>query len=165
MKKILIPILLICSLGISINATTDNTEPSSEKKDYTFKSSKPIKQTESLYVSVMSATPTGVQNTTGTELVTLKDSIKRMALNPTGINVTVVKKNKKGRYLLETYTTNGVAEKLMSLDVKKYGTPYAAAYTPDSRQLAVATDKATWLFETKKFKPCGELPLSLAILI
>lgn len=32
MKKILIPILLICSLGISINATTDNTEPSSEKK-------------------------------------------------------------------------------------------------------------------------------------
>lgn len=159
MKKFLIPISLICSLGISINATaTDNTETSSEKRDYTFKSAKPIKQTESHYVALVSATPTSIQNTTGTEMVTLKDSIKRMALNPTGINVTVVKKNKKGKYSLETYTTDGVAEKLMSLDVKKYGTPYAAAYTPDSRQLAVATDKATWLFETKKFKPCGELP-------
>ena len=99
MKKFLIPISLICSLGISINATaTDNTEAPSEKNDYSFKSAKPIKQTESLYVTLISATPTSVQNTTGTELVTLKDSIKRMALNPTGINVTMVKKNKKGRY-------------------------------------------------------------------
>lgn len=159
MKKFLIPISLICSLGFSINATaTDNTEAPSEKKDYTFRSAKPIKQTESLYVTLVSATPTSIQNVTGTEIVTLKDSIKRMALNPTGINVTVVKKNKKGKYSLETYTTDGLAKKLMSLDVKKYGTPYAAAYTPDSRQLAVATDKATWLFETKKFKPFGELP-------
>ncbi|MDE6638296.1 MAG: hypothetical protein K2K32_08705, partial [Muribaculaceae bacterium] len=92
----------------------------------------------------------------GLELIASKDSIKRMALNPTGINVALVKKNKKGIYYLETYSTDGEESKLMTFDAKHLGIPYAAAYTPDARQLVVATDNGTYLFETKKFRQIGE---------
>lgn len=136
----------------------EETEAPSLKKDYSFKTSQPIKQIESLYSAVIAATPKGVQNTLGLELITGKDSIQRMALNPTGINVALVKKDKKGKFYLEAISTNGEGEKLMSFDSKHLGIPTAAAFTPDARQLAVATDKATYLFETKKFKPSGELP-------
>lgn len=139
-------------------AAQDDADEPVQKRDYNFKSAKPLTQIESLYSAIMAATPKGVQNTLGLELIESKDSIRRMALNPTGINVAVVKKDKKGRYYLETITTDGDAEKIMSFDSKHLGIPYAAAFTPDARQLAVATEKGTYLFETKKFKPVGEAP-------
>ncbi len=138
-------------------AQTD-TEAPATKQDYSFKSKQPVRQIESLYSAIMAATPKGIQNTLGLELIASKDSIKRMALNPTGINVALVKKDKKGKYYLETYTTDGEASKLMTFDAKHLGIPYAAAYTPDARQLVVATDNGTYLFETKKFKQVGEAP-------
>lgn len=136
----------------------DEAEEPVQKRDYYFRSAKPLTQIESLYSAIMAATPKGVQNTLGLELIESKDSIRRMALNPTGINVALVKKDKKGKYYLETISTDGEANKLMSFDTKNLGIPYAAAFTPDARQLAVATDKGTYLFETKKFKPMGEAP-------
>ncbi len=159
MKKIfLIPTLVCAMLSPLAASAQDETEEPVTKRDYSFKSAKPLKQIESLYSAIMAATPKGVQNTLGLEVISSKDSIKRMALNPTGINVALVKKDKKGKYYLETYTTDGEQDKLMSFDSKHMGIPYAAAFTPDARQLAVATDKGTYLFETKKFKPAGELP-------
>lgn len=159
MKKIfLIPALLCAFLNPLVAKAQDESEEPVVKKDYSFKSAKPLTQIESLYSAIIAATPKGIQNTLGIELISSKDSIQRMALNPTGINVAVVKKDKKGKYYLETLSTDGEEEKLMSFDVKKYGKPYAAAYTPDARQLAVATETGTYLFETKKFKLSGELP-------
>lgn len=159
MKKILLLLALSAAISSPLGAENpEDSEPSVKKKDYFFKSSKPVRQIESLYVSVIGATPTDVQNASGVTLVTSKDSIKRIALNPTGLNVAIIKKDKKGRYSLETMTTDGESKKQMSFDAKHLGTPYAAAFSPDARQLAVATDKGTWLFETKKFKQSGELP-------
>lgn len=159
MKKIFLVPALICAMMSPMMASAqDDTEDPAQKQDYFFKSGKPLTQIESLYSAVMATTPKGVQNTQGLELIAGKDSIVRMALNPTGINVALVKKDKKGRYYLETITTDGHAERLMAFDSKPYGIPYAAAFTPDARQLAVATDKATYLFETRKFKPTGEAP-------
>ncbi|MDE5814122.1 MAG: WD40 repeat domain-containing protein, partial [Muribaculaceae bacterium] len=160
MKKIfLIPTLLCAMLCPMYAAAQDETEePVQKKRDYNFKSAKPLTQIESLYSAIMAATPKGVQNTLGLELIASKDSIRRMAINPTGINVALVKKDKKGHYYLETITTDGEAEKKMSFDSKHLGVPYAAAYTPDARQLVVATDQATYLFDTKKFKQIGEAP-------
>lgn len=159
MKKIFLISVLACAMLSPMNASAqDDTEAPAQKRDYSFKTVQPIKQVESLYAAVMAATPKGVQNTLGLELISGKDSIQRMALNPTGINVALVKKDKKGNYYLETISTDGNSEKLMSFDSKHFGIPYAAAFTPDARQLAVASDKATYLFETKKFKLAGELP-------
>lgn len=159
MKKIFLISVLACAMLSPMNASAqDDTEAPAQKRDYSFKTVQPIKQVESLYAAVMAATPKGVQNTLGLELISGKDSIQRMALNPTGINVALVKKDKKGNYYLETISTDGNSEKLMSFDSKHLGIPYAAAFTPDARQLAVASDKATYLFETKKFKLAGELP-------
>lgn len=159
MKKIFLISVLACAMLSPMNASAqDDTEAPAQKRDYSFKTVQPIKQVESLYAAVMAATPKGVQNTLGLELISGKDSIQRMALNPTGINVALVKKDKKGNYYLETLSTDGNSEKLMSFDSKHLGIPYAAAFTPDARQLAVASDKATYLFETKKFKLAGELP-------
>lgn len=139
-------------------AAQEDAEEPVQKRDYYFKSAKPLTQIESLYSAIMAATPKGVQNTLGLQLIVSKDSIRRMALNPTGINVALVKKDKKGRYYLEVITTDGEADKVLSFDSKHLGIPYAAAFTPDARQIAVATDKATYIFETKKFKPVGEAP-------
>lgn len=139
-------------------AAQEDAEEPVQKRDYYFKSAKPLTQIESLYSAIMAATPKGVQNTLGLQLIESKDSIRRMALNPTGINVALVKKDKKGRYYLEVITTDGEADKVLSFDSKHLGIPYAAAFTPDARQIAVATDKATYIFETKKFKPVGEAP-------
>lgn len=159
MKKFFLLPTIICGLLSPLAASAqDDIDTPELKRDYHFKSAKPIRQIESMYSAVMAATPFGVQNTMGLELYSSKDSIKRMALNPTGINIALVKKDKKGKYSLETYSTDGEQRKLMSFDVKHYGIPYAAAFTPDARQLAVATDQATYLFETKKFKPVSELP-------
>ena len=159
MKKIFLIPTLVCAMLSPLTAIAqEDTEAPAIKRDYSFKSKQPLKQIESLYSAIMAATPKGVQNTLGLELIASKDSIKRMALNPTGINVALVKKNKKGIYYLETYTTDGEESKLMTFDAKHLGIPYAAAYTPDARQLVVATDNGTYLFETKKFKQIGEAP-------
>ncbi|MBD5261355.1 MAG: hypothetical protein HDS38_04405 [Bacteroides sp.] len=159
MKKIfLIPTLLCAMLCPAAAAAQEDAEEPVQKRDYYFKSAKPLTQIESLYSAIMAATPKGVQNTLGLQLIESKDSIRRMALNPTGINVALVKKDKKGRYYLEVITTDGEADKVLSFDSKHLGIPYAAAFTPDARQIAVATDKATYIFETKKFKPVGEAP-------
>ena len=159
MKKIFLIPALACTLLAPMSASAqDDAEEPALKRDYKFRSVQPLTQIESLYSSIIAATPKGVQNTLGLELISSKDSIRRMALNPTGINVTLVKKDKKGRYYLETISTDGEAEKLMTFDAKHLGIPYAAAFTPDARQLAVATDKGTYLFETRKFKPAGEAP-------
>ncbi|MDE6478986.1 MAG: WD40 repeat domain-containing protein [Muribaculaceae bacterium] len=159
MKKIFLMPALLCAIlsPLGAYAQEDADEPV-VKKDYYFKSANPLTQIESLYSAIMAATPKGVQNTLGLELVASKDSVRRMALNPTGINVALVKKDKKGKFYLETLSTDGEADKIMSFDSKRYGIPYAAAFTPDARQLAVATESGTYLFETKKFKPAGELP-------
>ena len=159
MKKIFFITALACALIAPAKAAAqEDAEEPVGKRDYSFRSAKPLTQIESLYWSVMAATPKGVQNTTGLELIAGNDSIRRMALNPTGINVALVRKDKKGRYYLEAVTTDGDADRLMSFDSKRLGIPYAAAFTPDARQLAVATDKATYLFDTRKFKPAGEAP-------
>lgn len=139
-------------------AQDDAEEPAQIKRDYNFRSAKPLTQIESLYSAIMAATPKGIQNTLGLELIASKDSIRRMALNPTGINVALVKKDKKGRYYLETITTDGEGDKKMTFDAKHLGIPYAAAYTPDARQLVVATEQGTYIFETKKFRQVAEAP-------
>ncbi|MDE6380506.1 MAG: WD40 repeat domain-containing protein [Muribaculaceae bacterium] len=160
MKKVFLIPALLCALLCPLQAAAqdETEEPVQKKRDYYFKSAKPLTQIESLYSAIMAATPKGVQNTLGLELISSKDSIQRMSINPTGINVALVKKDKKGRYYLEALTTDGEAEKKMSFDSKHFGIPYAAAYTPDARQLAVATDQGTYIFETKKFKQIGEAP-------
>lgn len=159
MKKFFLISSILCAMlsPISVVAQDANDEPA-QKRDYFFKSAKPLKQMESLYSAVIAASNSGIQNTLGLELVSGKDLIRRMALNPTGINVALTKQDKKGRVYLELYTTDGEEKKLMAFDAKHLGTPYAAAFSPDARQLAVATDQATYLFETKKFKQIGEAP-------
>ncbi|MDE5840305.1 MAG: hypothetical protein K2H49_05235, partial [Muribaculaceae bacterium] len=135
---------------IAAAAQDDHEEPA-VKRDYSFKSANPLTQIESLYSAIIAATPKGVQNTLGLELIETKDSIRKMALNPTGINVALVEKDKKGKFYLQAFTTDGEQTKLMSFDSKHLGMPYATAFTPDARQLVVATENGTYVFETKKF--------------
>ncbi|MDE6637015.1 MAG: hypothetical protein K2K32_02120, partial [Muribaculaceae bacterium] len=88
MKKIFLIPTLVCAMLSPLTAIAqEDTEAPAIKRDYSFKSKQPLKQIESLYSAIMAATPKGVQNTLGLELIASKDSIKRMALNPTGINV------------------------------------------------------------------------------
>lgn len=157
MKKNFLLTMLVCAalFPFSSSAQSDDEEPVA-KSDYHFKSAKPVKQMESLYTVVVSATENGVQTTTGIPLHDGKDRVVRISLNPTGEDAVVIKTNKKGVAYLETYTMDGEGKTLMKFDSKHLGKPLAAVYTPDARQIAVATETGTYLFETKKFKQTGE---------
>lgn len=117
-KIFIIPALACALLAPTSAAAQDDAEEPALKRDYTFRSAHPLTQIESLYTAIMAATPKRVQNTLGLELIASKDSIRSMAINPTGINVALVKKDKKGRFYLETVTTDGEANKLMAFDSK-----------------------------------------------
>lgn len=144
-------------LALPLQATAQDDEEAL-KNFYSFPSANAITQVEPYYTVVYCATANGVQNTTGLEFLHSKDPVKSIALNPSGINFAVITTDKKGKSSLNVYSTRQVGENLMKFDSKKYGEPLAAAFTPDARQLVVATATGTWLFETKKYRESGQLP-------
>lgn len=81
MKKIFLITSLLCALltPMMIKAQ-DEAEEQILKKDYHFKSAKPLTQMESLYTSVIAATPNGVQNAIGFELIAGKKNTNTFAL-------------------------------------------------------------------------------------
>lgn len=81
MKKIFLITSLLCALltPMMIKAQ-DEAEEQVLKKDYHFKSAKPLTQMESLYTSVIAATPNGVQNAIGLELIAGKKNTNTFAL-------------------------------------------------------------------------------------
>ena len=70
MKKIFLIPALACAMLMPMTAVAqDEAEEPVQKRDYFFKSAKPLTQIESLYSAIMAATPKGVQNTIGLELI------------------------------------------------------------------------------------------------
>lgn len=156
--KALAFVMAVCPLTLAAQTVESSEEPVS-KNTYRFRQAEtpqyilPYSTTAysigNLYASTMSGVPVHVD----------KDQITNSAMNPTGINFSLITRNKKGECSLSVYNTFTKDRRVFKLDTKKYGSPTAAVFTPDARRIAVATDKGIMIFETKKFELVDRIDL------
>lgn len=132
---------------------------SGQKKEYTFKHTDTPKELKPYSCTLYLNDGKTIKTVQGAEILSSKDTLKSMALNPTGISTVVVKAKKKNKgkeadiYSLVTQDT-----RLRHFDSRKYGMPERAVYLADGRGIAVATDKMLGLFDTKKLECIARFP-------
>lgn len=93
----------------------------------------------------------------GAELFTSKDTLRSISINPTGASAILINEKKKGNEA-NVYSLSENNRRFNHFDSKRFGAPYIAAYLPDGRSVAVATDSLTALFENKKLECWAKLP-------
>lgn len=100
-----------------------------------------------------------IRTITGAEIFTSGDTLKSIAVNPTGFSAMAItaKKKNKGREA-NVYSLINHDMRLNHFDSKKYGMPYKAVYLPDGRSVAISTDRTLSLYDTKKFNGYAQLP-------
>lgn len=132
---------------------------SAQKTDYQFKRTATPKSLNRYFTTLYMIDANKVVNLTGPALCALNDPLTALAVNPAGLNFVVLSKNKKGATSAAAYSTEVPDMLIEKFPAKKYGTPRSAVYTPDARQLLLATEFGLHLFDTKKFKLLQTLPL------
>ncbi len=99
-----------------------------------------------------------LQTLSGHELFLFNDTIRNMAVNPTGINIAVVHDKKNKAQIDIINTVNGTkGAKGFKYNAKELGRPVSSCYLDDGRMLAIATDKVIYLFETKQYTIAGKI--------
>lgn len=134
----------------------EESEPQDQNKIYNFKHPENPEYIQPFFTTAYTAGKHSVNTLSGATLQNLKDTIVDFVVNPAGINLAVVHKNKKNAYSLDIYSTSST-DNVFSFNAKKYGQPSAAAYMPDARQLAIAADGHIYFLETKKFLPVAQI--------
>lgn len=81
-----------------------------------------------------------------------KDTILSFQINPAGFNYLIVEKGKKASKAT-IYNVVSPEDRSAKFDVKKYGQPVAAAFTPDARNVVIATDRAIYVCDPVKMIP------------
>lgn len=119
---------------------------------YHFRRATPAERLEPYSCTAYSCDKHQVNTLQGDPIYTGNDTIVDMALSPTGINFSVVTRDKKGRNKMYVYNTMTLDEKLAEFDVKKYGQPRSVCYTPDGRNILVATDTTVYMIEPVKYQ-------------
>ena len=122
------------------------------RTDYQFPRIESPKIVKGYSTTIYSAGDNYVTTMRGESLRKSKNVIDEMSLNPAGISFVVITHDKKGRTALEVYDTQRAEHRMFNFDVRLYGTPQCAVFSPDARLLYVATDKGLCEFEVKKFK-------------
>lgn len=109
------------------------------------------------YSAMYVGAPHSITTIRGDRLYRTKDTITSGALNPAGSNMMLLTHKKKGKRDLKMFSTAEVNFELHDFDQDKYGVPSAVAYTPDARNVIVATDKGIFIFDVRKFKPVDRI--------
>lgn len=148
---------LIASPAIALAQEEDNTaESSTIYKTYNFRHKATPKSIQPFFTTAYTAGDHEVATLSGALIRELKDTVIDFVVNPAGINLAVVHKNKKNVTNLDIINSTST-ENVFSFNTKKYGQPTAATYLPDARQMAVAAGGKIYFLETKKFLPIGEI--------
>lgn len=127
-------------------------------KTYNFRHGAKPHYLKPFFTTAYTAGKHNVATMSGTTIREMKDTVIDFVVNPAGINVAVVHKNKKNNSSLELINTTSASD-VFSFNAKKYGQPTAAAFMPDARQLIVAAGGKLLFFETKKYMPISEIDL------
>ena len=166
MKKFLLPNLLLAGslfltpMALYAQEEQTNEEATQANKTYNFRhKTETPKNIEPFFTTAYTAGDHVIATIAGTPIQTLKDTVINFVVNPAGINVAVVHKNKKNATSMDVFNTT-TTNNVFSFNTKKFGQPSAAIYLPDARQLAVAAGGKIYFLETKKFIPTGEIDCS-----
>ncbi|MDE5773483.1 MAG: hypothetical protein K2H86_03385, partial [Muribaculaceae bacterium] len=165
MKHITLPLLLtVCSMMAPGSSSAANRSKAHTNKTVTESGVYIFPRTEAPEnIEMFSATAytTGLhqlQTLSGHELFLFNDTIRNMAVNPTGINIAVVHDKKNKAQIDIINTVNGTkGAKGFKYNAKELGRPVSSCYLDDGRMLAIATDKVIYLFETKQYTIAGKI--------
>ncbi|MDE6810964.1 MAG: WD40 repeat domain-containing protein, partial [Muribaculaceae bacterium] len=126
---------------------------------YRFKQASTPKEVKPYSCTVFLNDGKSLMTVKGTEIHSAKDTLKSIAVNPTGISAMVVKakKKNKGREA-DIYSLLQKDIRLRHFDSNKYGMPYKAVFLSDGRGVAVATDRMLGLYDTKKLNNYAQFP-------
>ncbi len=131
-------------------------------RDYAFRHTETPVRIESYSATAYSAGIHNIHTMRGDVIRSFgKDTVADCRLSPAGNNFFAISADKKGKRearRFETLTT-GPQSPTRKFDDKRLGTPLAATYTPDARQLVVATDKGIVMLDPKKFNVTDRIDL------
>lgn len=146
---------LFCAGIISAQAIAQ----SADAPDYHFRlAATPQKVTRFSY-TIYPTSEKDVYNMRGRLLSHSGDPIDDVAINPMGTSYTIVTHNKKGLGSATVYDLNKVNIVRKHFKPKKLGSITAALYTPDALNLLLACDTVLRIFDSRKFKEKGIMPL------
>ncbi|MDE6300981.1 MAG: WD40 repeat domain-containing protein [Muribaculaceae bacterium] len=165
MKTKVYAFLALAALAVSLPADAKKkAEPvksSGPKSEYSFKhKSTPI----GLGVYDTTVYPyygNEVSTLTGTILTKQSNPLTRVVFSPAGNTYTLVEIDKKGRTEAKVMATSTNDKEIKSLDRKHLGMPIEVGYTPDARNLILATERGIYLIDPRTFKPVRELKASI----
>lgn len=129
-----------------------------QKNDYTFKRKTVPTSLNRYSMTLFMIDGNSVVGFNGTPFCELNDQPVGLAVSPAGLNFVVIAKNKKGSDAY-VYTTEVPDVEAGKFSAKKFGTPYAVTYTPDARNILLATEFGLHVIDTKKFVREQTLPL------
>lgn len=91
-----------------------------------------------------------------------KNIIDDIVINPAGINFMVLSKdNKKPQAAIFDLTT--VDNEIFKFKNKKIGNPTAVLYTPDARNMIIASETGIHIFDGKRFQEVGSIPAPFTV--
>ena len=162
----LLTLVLLSASGVSHAQTTK--EQRKERQELAKTSKK------NLYSFLLKDTPSQlpaygdiiVYAVSGDKVLTLRDDVMAslgeeitdVEFSPTGFNFVTVGKGKKHGEA-RVFVTNDFGNVKYKHNIKKYGSPSAATYSPDARMLLVGTDKGIFSFDTRRFELVDTFPM------
>ncbi len=128
------------------------------KSEYQFKLKQGTPQGMSKYsLTLYPYLDTKVLTLQGHEVADLDNPIIQLVFNPAGVNFTAITRDKKGRTEAQLYDPREVDQRLTKFKTKKLGNPTAFAYTPDARNMILATESAIYMMDPKEYKPLNRI--------
>lgn len=125
---------------------------------YKFKHLQTPMELDSYYTTLYVNEGDAVSTMAGDVIHKSSKPIRFLSVNPAGASFSIVTQDKKGKREMEIYSTSQADRRIKKFDVKTYGFPSAVAYSPDARQIAVATDKGICIFTArKKMEPITQI--------
>lgn len=119
----------------------------------------PPEEIDNYLYSIIFSNNKNIYNLKGFELTSTPMKVVQLKVNPAGHSVAALVSNgKKSRVV--AYDLNSVKNRVGQL--KDFDNPTAIAYTSDSRLLAVADGNSLELFDSRKMKPAGVIPVGIA---
>ncbi|MCH5235223.1 MAG: WD40 repeat domain-containing protein [Muribaculaceae bacterium] len=153
-------LLLAALIGIpsfiSAQENEQNAGETPSNKVYNFPHKTNPNNIQPLYTTAYLSGNHGVATLSGAIVKEYKDTVIDFVVNPAGLNLAIVHKNKKNATGMEVINPI-TSETVFTFNTKKLGQPTAAAYMPDARQLAVAANGKIYFLETKKYLPVAEI--------
>lgn len=93
----------------------------------------------------------------GFQLADVGNPIVQIVFNPSGVNFAAITKDKKGRSEASLFDPREENKRITKFKTKNLGNPTAFAFTPDARNMILATDGGVYLMDHKQNKPVSRI--------